>query len=91
MCVEQEDQLHQDSRGVGLLGPDIEHGHDIALVVTARRETDPRGHGALLDEDHVVEEERAQHFQSRNAPSGIPILERPGVLLFVDLLVEPVA
>ena len=90
MGVEQEDQLHQDRRGVGLLGSKVEHRHDVALIVTAHRESDPGGQRALVREDHVTEEERAQHFQSRNSPLGIPILECPRVLLHVDLLVEPV-
>ena len=90
MGVEQEDQLHQDRRGVGLLGSKVEHRHDVALIVTAHRESDPGGQRALVREDHVTEEERAQHFQSRNPPLGIPILECPRVLLHVDLLVEPV-
>ena len=90
MGVEQEDQLHQDSRGVGLLGSKVEHRHDVALIVTAHRESDPGGQRALVREDHVTEEERAQHFQSRNPPLGIPILECSRVLLHVDLLVEPV-
>ena len=34
MGVEQEDQLHQDSRGVGLLGSKVEHRHDVALSRT---------------------------------------------------------
>ena len=38
MGVEQEDQLHQDRRGVGLLGSQVEHRHDVALIVTARTE-----------------------------------------------------
>ena len=75
-------------RGVGLLGSKVEHRHDVALIVTAHRESD--GQRALVREDHVTEEERAQHFQSRNPPLGIPILECPRVLLHVDLLVEPV-
>ena len=83
MGVEQEDQLHQDRRGVGLLGSKVEHRHDVALIVTAHRESEVR-------EDHVTEEERAQHFQSRNPPLRIPILECPRVLFRVDLLVEPV-
>ena len=57
MGVEQEDQLHQDSRGVGLLGSKVEHRHDVALIVTARRESDPGGQRALVREDHVTEEE----------------------------------
>ena len=85
MGVEQEDR-----RGVGLLGSKVEHRHDVALIVTAHRESDPGGQRALVREDHVTEEERAQHFQSRNPPLGIPILECPRVLLHVDLLVEPV-
>ena len=89
MGVEQEDQLHQDRRGVGLLGSKVEHRHDVALIVTAHRESDPGGQRALVREDHVTEEERA-HFQSCNPPLGIPILECPRVLLHVDLLVEPV-
>ena len=68
----------------------VEHRHDVALIVTAHRESDPGGQRALVREDHVTEEERAQHFQSRNPPLGIPILECPRVLLHVDLLVEPV-
>ena len=70
MGVEQEDQLHQDRRGVGLLGSKVEHRHDVALIVTAHRESDPGGQRALVREDHVTEEERAQHFQSRNPPQG---------------------
>ena len=73
MGVEQEDQLHQDRRGVGLLGSKVEHRHDVALIVTAHRESDPGGQRALVREDHVTEEERAQHLQSRNPPLGIPI------------------
>ena len=54
MGVEQEDQLHQDRRRVGLLGAKVEHRHDVALIVTAHRESDlgrvPLGKGwPLLD------------------------------------------
>ena len=90
MGVEQEDQLHQDRRRVGLLGSKVEHRHDVALIVTAHRESDPGGQRALVREDHVTEEERAQHLQSCNPPLWIPILESPRVLLHVDLLMEPV-
>ena len=38
MGVEQEDQLHQDSRGVGLLGSKVEHRHDVAGVGPGRTE-----------------------------------------------------
>ena len=69
MGVEQEDQLHQDRRRVGLLGAKVEHRHD-ALIVTAHRESDPRGQRALVREDHVTEEERAQHLQSCNLQSS---------------------
>ena len=58
MGVEQEDQLHQDR---GLLGAKVEHRHDVALIVTAHRESDPGGQRVLVREDHVTEEERAQH------------------------------
>ena len=75
MGVEQEDQLHQDRRRVGLLGAKVEHRHDVALIVTAHRESDPGGQRALVREDHVTEEERAQHLQSCNPPLWIPILE----------------
>ena len=68
MGVEQEDQLHQDRRCVGLLGAKVEHRHDVALIVTAHRESDPGGQRALVREDHVTEEERAQHLQSCNPP-----------------------
>ena len=57
MGVEQEDQLHQDRRRVGLLGAKVEHRHDGALIVTAHRESDPGGQRALVREDHVTEEE----------------------------------
>ena len=90
MGVEQEDQLHQDRRRVGLLGAKVEHRHDVALIVTAHRESDPGGQRALVREDHVTEEERAQHLQSCNPPLWIPILESPRVLLHMDLLMEPV-
>ena len=90
MGVEQEDQLHQDRRRVGLLGAKVEHRHDVALIVTAHRESDPGGQRALVREDHVTEEERAQHLQSCNPPLWIPILESPKVLLHMDLLMEPV-
>ena len=39
MGVEQEDQLHQDRRRVGLLGAKVEHRHDVALIVTAHQES----------------------------------------------------
>ena len=55
MGVEQEDQLHQDRRRVGLLGSKVEHRHDVALIVTAHRESDPGGQRALVREDHVTE------------------------------------
>ena len=45
-------QLHQDRRGVGLLGSKVEHRHDVALIVTAHRESDPggqRAHPAVED------------------------------------------
>ena len=58
MGVEQEDQLHQDRRRVGLLGAKVEHRHDVALIVTAHRESDPGGQRALVREDHVTEEEQ---------------------------------
>ena len=45
--------------------------HDVALVVTARREPNPGGQRALVNEDHVTEEERTQHLQGRNSTSGI--------------------
>ena len=90
MGVEQEDQLHQDRRRVGLLGAKVEHRHDVALIVTAHRESDPGGQRALVRDDHVTEEERAQHLQSCNPPLWIPILESPRVLLHMDLLMEPV-
>ena len=90
MGVEQEDQLHQDRRRVGLLGAKVEHRHDVALIVTAHRESDPGGQRALVREDHVTEEERAQHLQSCNPPLWIPILESLRVLLHMDLLMEPV-
>ena len=48
MGVEQEDQLHQDSRGVGLLGSKVEHRHDVALIVTAYRESDPGGQMRIM-------------------------------------------
>ena len=76
MGVEQEDQLHQDRRCVGLLGAKVRH--DVALIVTAHRESDSGGQRALVREDHVTEEERAQHLQSCNPPLWIPILESPG-------------
>ena len=57
MGVEQEGQLHQDSRGIGLLGSKVEHRHDVALIVTAHRESDPGGQRALVREDHVTEED----------------------------------
>ena len=56
MGVEQEDQLHQDRRRVGLLGAKVEHRHDVALIVTAHRESDPGGQRALVREDHVTED-----------------------------------
>ena len=84
MGVEQEDQLHQDRRRVGLLGAKVEHRHDVALIVTAHRESDPGGQRALVREDHVTEEERAQHLQSCNPPLWIPILESPRVLLHME-------
>ena len=52
--MEQEDQLHQDRRRVGFLGPKVEHRHDVALIVTAHRESDPGGQRALVREDHVT-------------------------------------
>ena len=77
MGVEQEDQLHQDRRRVGLLGAKVEHRHDVALIVTAHRESDPGGQRALVREDHVTEEERAQ---SRAAilRFGSPFLKAQG-------------
>ena len=43
MGVEQEDQLHQDRRRVGLLGAKVEHRHDVALIVTGSRTREDRG------------------------------------------------
>ena len=59
MGVEKEDQLHQDRSGAGLLGSKVEHRHDVALIVTTHRESDPGGQRALVREDHVTEEEGA--------------------------------
>ena len=45
MGVEQEDQLHQDRRRVGLLGSKVEHRLDVALIVlpTGSRTREDRG------------------------------------------------
>ena len=76
--VEQEDQLHQDRRGVGLLGSKVEHRHDVALIVTAHRESDPGGQRALVREDHVTEEERARISKAAILRLGSPFLNGQG-------------
>ena len=92
MGVEQEDQLHQDRRRVGLLGAKVEHRHDVALIVTAHQESDPGGQRALVREDHVTEEERAQHLQSCNTNVHEPISVAVTFWLFLKSIfrgVEP--
>ena len=78
MGVEQEDQLHQDRRRVGLLGAKVEHRHDVALIVTAHRESELGGQRALVREDHVTEEERAQHLRAAILRFGSPFLKAQG-------------
>ena len=89
MCVQLEQDLHEDDRCGHLLGLVVEKRVHVPLVVANQREPEVRDESGCLVHEEMSKDQGAKHLQSSNALLGAPFVESPGVVLSRDLVMEP--
>ena len=67
ISVQKKDKLHKHRRGEGLLGAQVEHGHDVPLVAAPHKDPHPRREGPRQRRS-ILQRKRAPNIRQCASP-----------------------